>query len=248
MNWLNWHAYNKECAYPNKYELTPYLVEDKNAPVIIVCPGGGYRMIAAFIEGHPVAKFFQSQGYNAFVLRYRVKELAHYPAPLEDIAHALKDVKEIYGLSLDNYALCGFSAGGHMCGLFGTEEYGYSKYGLPKPELLVLVYPVISLEKKITHKSTRKYFAGEDDKNALEIGNIYHHVTDNYPRTYIWRGNIDRSVKHINSDLMIDELLKHNVDCKYHKYGKVGHGVGLAEKTIAKDWPYEVVDFWKNKK
>ena len=44
---------------------------------------------------------------------------------------------------------------------------------------------------------------------------------------------------------MIDELLKHNVPVKYIKYGKVGHGVGLAEKTIAKDWPYEAVKFWK---
>ena len=86
MDILMWHKYNKECAHENAYELTPYLVEDKNAPVVIVCPGGGYRMVAAFIEGHPVAEFFQSQGYNAFVLRYHVKEKAHYPQPLEDIA------------------------------------------------------------------------------------------------------------------------------------------------------------------
>ena len=132
-----------------------------------------------------------------------------------------------------------------MCALFGVEEYGYAHFDLPKPNLLMLVYPVISLEKKITHRTTRKYFAGEKDKDALEIGNIYHHITPNYPKTFIWRGDIDRSVKHVNSDLMIDELLKHDVPVKYFKYGKVGHGVGLAEKTIAKDWPYEAIKFWK---
>ena len=245
MDILMWHKYNKECAYPNEYELTPYLSDDKNAPVIIVCPGGGYRMIAAFIEGHPVAKFFQEQGFNAFVLRYRVKKKAHYPAPLEDIAHALTDVKEKYGLSLDNYALCGFSAGGHMCGLFGVKEYGYEKFGFPKPNTLMLVYPVISLEKKITHWSTRKYFCGEEDKEAEEIGNLHHHVTSEYPSTFIWRGNVDRSVKHINSDLMIDELIKNNVNCEYYKYKKVGHCVGLGEHTEAKDWPMNAVKFWK---
>ncbi len=245
MDLLAWHKYNKELIHKNDYELTPYLSEDKNAPVILVCPGGGYKMVCTFREGHPVAKFFQEQGYNAFVLRYRVKNKAHYPHPLEDIARALVEIKDRYNLSLDNYSLCGFSAGGHMCALFGVKDYGYKKYNLPKPNLLMLVYPVISLEKKITHRTTRKYFAGDEDKEALEIGNIYHHVTPDYPRTFIWRGDIDRSVKHVNSDLMIDELLKHNVPCKYFKYGKVGHGVGLAEKTIAKEWPYEAVKFWK---
>jgi len=245
MNWLLWHKYNVEMRHESVYELTPYLAKDKNAPVVIVCPGGGYRMIARYIEGDPVAKFFQEHGYNAFVLRYHVKEKAHYPQPVVDIATALKEVRDKYGLSLDNYALCGFSAGGHMCALFGTDEYGYKKYDLPKPGLLMLVYPVISLEKAITHKSTRQYFAGENDPEALEIGNIYHHVSDNYPRTFIWRGNVDRSVKHINSDLMIDELIKHNIDCKYFKFKKVGHGVGLAEKTEAKDWPYDAIEFWK---
>ena len=245
MDILMWHKYNKECAHENVYELTPYLVEDKNAPVVIVCPGGGYRMVAAFIEGHPVAKFFQSQGYNAFVLRYHVKQKAHYPQPLEDIAHALRDVRDNYHLSLDNYALCGFSAGGHMCGLFGVKEYGYEKYGLPKPNLLMLVYPVVSLEKEITHRSTKKYFAGEEDPEALEIGNLHHHITPDYPKTFIWRGNADLSVKHINSDLLIDELIKNNVNVKFFKYKGVGHGVGLGLDTKARNWSNEAVNFWR---
>ena len=247
MDLLKWHKYNKECAHPNVYELTPYLSEDKTAPVVVVCPGGGYRMIASFIEGHPVAKYFQSQGLNAFVLRYRVKQLAHYPGPAEDIAHALKDIKEIYGLSLDNYALCGFSAGGHMCGLFGVKEYGYEKYGFPKPNTLMLIYPVITLEKKITHKGTRKWFAGEEDPEALEIGDIYKHVTSDYPKTFIWRGDIDRSVPHINSDLMIDALLENKVEVDYTKYKKVPHGVGLAKGTDAEGWASRAISFWLNK-
>lgn len=247
MDWLKWHKYNVECARANEYELVPYLVEDKNAPVIVVCPGGGYNMVANFIEGKPVAEFFQSKGYNAFTLRYRTKQLAHYPAPVEDIAHALRDVRDIYRLSLDNYCLCGFSAGGHMCGVFGIKEYGYEKYNLPKPGLLMLIYPVISLEKEITHKNTRKWFAGENDPEALEVGNIHHHITPDYPKTFIWRGDKDRSVPPINSDLMIEELLKNNVNVKYIKYGKIGHGVGLGVKTIVENWPNEAIDFWKSK-
>lgn len=244
MDILVWHKYNKELRHKNDYELTPYLVEDKNAPVVVVCPGGGYYMVATFIEGHPVAKFFQKKGFNTFVLRYRIKDKAHYPHPMEDIAHALKDIRDEYHLSLDNYALCGFSAGGHMCGLFGVKEYGYGKYDLPKPHTLMLIYPVISLEKEYTHKNTRKYFAGEEDPEALEIGNIYHHIDKDYPRTFIWRGNSDRSVKPINSDLLVDELQKNGVEVAYYKYNKVGHGVGLGKKTNAEEWPENAVKFW----
>lgn len=246
MDLLKWHKYNKECAHKNEYELTPYLAEDKNAPVIIVCPGGGYRMVASFIEGHPVAKYFQSQGVNAFVLRYRVRELAHYPAPLDDIAHALDDIKNVYKLSIDNYALCGFSAGGHMSALFGIKELGYGKYNLPKPSSLILVYPLTSMEKEITHKSSRKWFAG-DDEVAIEVGNIYKHITSDYPKTFIWRGNCDKSVPHINSDLLIDELLKNNVPCKYQKYYKVPHGTGLAFGLNAETWAPSAVAYWLNR-
>ena len=160
MDLLKWHKYNLECAHENEYELTPFLVDDKNAPVVIVAPGGGYRMVASFIEGIPVAEYFQGKGFNAFVLRYHVKAKARFPSPTEDIAHALKEVQEKYDLSLNNYALCGFSAGGHMCALFGTKEYGYGKYNFPKPNTLILAYPVITLEKGKTHLGTRKWFAG----------------------------------------------------------------------------------------
>lgn len=246
MDLLKWHKYNKECRHPNRYELIPYLVEDKSAPVIIVCPGGGYRMLASFVEGHPVAKYFQSRGINAFVLRYRVKELAHYPGPMDDIARALKEIRDDYHLSLDNYALCGFSAGGHMCGMFGTTKYGYSQYDLPKPQMLMLVYPVTSMEKGLTHWSTKKYFAGED-KEAFEIGNLYHHIDKNYPNTYIWRGDKDMSVPYQDSDLLIDELLKNNVNCYYTKYHNVGHGIGLAPGTHANNWAPKAINFWLNR-
>ena len=243
MDLLKWHKYNKEVAHKNEYELIPFLAKDEKAPFVVVCPGGGYNMIACFIEGTPVAEYFQKKGVNAFVLRYRVRQKAHYPAPADDIAHALTEIRDNYKLSLDNYALCGFSAGGHMCALFGTKEYGYPKYDLPKPSLLILCYPVISLEKEITHKNTRKWFAGEDQE-ALEIGNIYHHIDKDYPKTFIWRGDNDKSVPPINSDLLTKELEKNGVEHQSYKFKKASHGTGLAENTDAKDWPENAFAYW----
>lgn len=245
MDLLKWHKYNKEIIHKNEYELIPYLVDEK-APFVVVCPGGGYNMIASFIEGTPVAEHFQKKGVNAFVLRYRVKQKAHYPAPIEDIVHALTDIRDNYKLSLDNYALCGFSAGGHMCALFGTTDYGYAKYDLPKPSTLILVYPVISLEQEITHKNTRKWFAGNDEK-ALEIGNVYKHIDENYPRTFIWRGDNDRSVPPVNSDLLVEQLDKYHVEHEFYKYKKASHGTGLSENTDAKGWAEKAYKFWLGK-
>lgn len=247
MDLLKWHKYNVECAHENEYELTPYLVEDKNAPVIIVLPGGGYRMIASFIEGEPVAKYFQSQGINAFVLRYRVKEKAFYPNPIEDIVHALTDIKDNYKLSLDNYALCGFSAGGHMAALFGVKEIGYGKYNLPKPNMLMLCYPVTSMDKDKSHKSSLKWFTSSNSEEAFKYGNVYEHITSDYPRTFIWRGDNDKSVPPINSDLLVESLDKNNVDHKFYKFKKAPHGIGLGEKTEASIWPETAVKYWLNK-
>ena len=246
MDLLRWHKYNKEIAHKNEYELITFLVNDDKAPFVVVCPGGGYNMIASFIEGTPVAEYFQKKGVNAFVLRYRVKQKAHYPAPVEDIAHALSEIRDNYKLSLDNYALCGFSAGGHMCALFGTKDYGYIKYNLPKPSLLMLCYPVISLEEKFTHKNTRKWFAGEDE-NALDIGNVYKHIDADYPKTFIWRGDNDKSVPPVNSDLLVDQLVRHHVEHECYKFKKASHGIGLGENTEAEGWSDKAFNYWLNK-
>lgn len=244
MDLLKWHKYNQELRHANEYELTPFLSQDKDAPIILICPGGGYYMVASFIEGTPVARYFQNQGYNAFVLRYRIKDKAMYPHPMEDIARALMDIRDVYHLSLDNYALCGFSAGGHMCALFGTSDYGYKQFDLPKPGLLMLVYPVISLEKEHTHKNTRKYFAKENEE-LIEVGNINHHIDKDYPRTFIWRGDNDHSVKPINSELLVNELEQNQVKYVYYKYKKASHGIGLGKGTEAEDWPENAIRFWK---
>ena len=61
-------------------------------PAIIICPGGGYSMICSFVEGLPYAKRLNEQGYSAFVLYYRCRKKARYPAPMEDLARALGDI------------------------------------------------------------------------------------------------------------------------------------------------------------
>ena len=67
-----------------EYELIPYLINDgEKHPFAIICPGGGYFMVASHKEGDPIAKELNKRGYHAFVLYYRVRRKARYPHPQE---------------------------------------------------------------------------------------------------------------------------------------------------------------------
>ena len=74
---------------PNRYGLKPYLVNDgKKHPFAVICPGGGYSMVCSFVEGKPFAQALNERGYHAFVVYYRVKRKALYPAPHDDLERA----------------------------------------------------------------------------------------------------------------------------------------------------------------
>ena len=243
-----WGQYIKDCNVANKYVLTPYLVNDGNIhPVAIVCPGGGYKMICDFREGKPIAEYLNSKGINAFVLRYRFRKQAHYPNPQDDLARAVKELvdhKDEWKLDMDKLSIWGLSAGGHLAATYGFE---YSKYNLPKPHTLVLIYPVITLGER-THKGTKKYLIGANASQEEIINrSIFPHVDANYPRTFIWCGDKDKSVPPINSNMMVQALQRYNVEHVYKMYTGVGHGVGLATGTSAEGWIDSAIEFWLKK-
>ena len=136
----------------NEYAIHPYLLRDgKTHPVAVICPGGGYRRVCNFIEGYPFAKKLNKMGYHAIVVYYRVRALAVYPNPQDDLARAIREIHDHavpWKLDMKNYSLWGSSAGGHLAGSFGTEAMGWKKYGLPRPGALVLVYPVVTMTEK----------------------------------------------------------------------------------------------------
>ena len=94
-----------------------------------------------------IANQLHELGYAAFVLRYRSFLNASDNAPLYDIANAVKYLTENadqFGVQRENYALMGFSSGGHIVGLIGSdnEKFGYKAFGLPQPAALLLAFVV----------------------------------------------------------------------------------------------------------
>jgi acetyl esterase/lipase len=146
-----------------------------NGSAVIVCPGGGYSHLANH-EGQPVAEWLNSLGITAFVLKYRIGPKYHHPAPLLDAARAVRLVRSRaaeWKLDPKRIGVLGFSAGGHVASTIGTH-FDQGQPGATdaverlssRPDLLVLIYPVISMG-EFTHSGSRKQLLGAEPTAEL---------------------------------------------------------------------------------
>lgn len=242
----------KDTYRKNEYALKPYLLHDgKEHPVAIICPGGGYRRVCSFVEGHPFAKKLNRMGYHAVVVYYRVRDLASYPNPQNDLARAVREVHNHavqWKLDMKGYSVWGSSAGGHLAASFGTESMGYIKYGLPKPGALILVYPVVTMGEK-THAGSRNYLIGPHaSREYIDLTSIEKQVTYNYPPTFLWWGDRDETVDPVNSHMLRDALEANQIPCICREYKNVGHGVGVIKGLPCEGWFEDAVAFWNTQR
>ena len=233
----------------NQYALKPYLVRDGQVhPVAIICPGGGYRRICSFIEGHPYAKALNRLGYHAVVLYYRVREQAAFPNPQDDLARAVREVlshARDWKLDTIGYSLWGSSAGGHLAGSFGTESMGYKHYRLPKPGAIILSYPVVSMGDK-AHPGSRNFLLGlHPTQDQIQKTSLEHQITPAYPPTFLWWGDQDECVDPDNSRMLQKALEENHIPCQCREYPKVTHGVGLGKGLPCQGWFEDAVTFWE---
>ena len=229
---------------PNRYGLKPYLVNDgKKHPFAVICPGGGYSMVCSFVEGKPFAQALNERGYHAFVVYYRVKRKALYPAPHDDLERAIREIfahREEWKLDTADWSLWGSSAGGHLAASFCLEERS-----VPRPSTLVLSYPVITMTHR-THSGSRDWLIGKvPDPALIDALSVEKHVTVAYPPTYVWNGTADELVDPMNSQMLATALAEAGIPCRYERFEGVGHGVGLARGTAAEPWFDYALDFWQ---
>lgn len=238
----------KDYWSPNRYHLDEYLVKsNEKKPFALILPGGGYQMICSFVEGLPIAKKLNRCGYNAFVLRYRTRKKAKYPAPLEDAVMAMRYIianADKLNVDINNYSVWGFSAGGHLAGLYSAY---YKKYNLPKPSATILSYPVITMG-KLTHQGSKNNLIG---KNAcdemINKTSIEKLVSKDFPNTYIWYSLEDRTVDPENSKMLIRALNANKVKNKFSEFKTGNHGCGLGIGTQCEPWFNESIKFWEEK-
>lgn len=242
--------FEDDLSMPSHYQIIDdYVLKDgEKHPFAIVVPGGSYRCVANFIEGKPIAQKLNKKGISAFILYYRTNEKARYPAPMDDLARSIREIfanSIKYNLDTSNYSIWGSSAGGHLAASFGTEHMGFLKYKLMKPRALILSYPVITMNKKFTHKLSYDLLLGHDASDDLEnFASIEKNITNKYPPTYVWCGDADTVGDPENSRMLAKELQKVGVPMKIEVLPNVVHGVGPGTGTAAEGWMDRAVDFW----
>jgi len=107
-------------------------------PAILIMPGGGYEFCSER-EGEPIALAYLAKGFNAFVLKYSIKEHAVFPRPLEDAIDALTFIKKQakhFHIYSNKIAVIGFSAGAHLASMLATKA-------MVRPNAVILGYPAV---------------------------------------------------------------------------------------------------------
>lgn len=225
-----------------------------NGTSVIICPGGGYSILAISHEGYDVAKEFNKYGITAFVLKYRLPSddimIDKTIGPLQDAQQAMKVVRENaakWNLDTAKVGIMGFSAGGHLASTLETH-YQKSLIDNPKntslrPNFAVLGYPVITM-RELTHKGSKKNLLGENPKE--ELINLYSNelqVTPQTPPTFIFQAMDDSTVPLENSIYFTLALKNAGVKCETHLYQGGKHGFGLINKTTKESW-FETMINW----
>ncbi|MFT4017526.1 MAG: alpha/beta hydrolase [Agriterribacter sp.] len=219
-----------------------------NGTAVIICPGGGYGIVAASHEGYDVAKKFNEMGVAAFVLKYRMPNKKNQPAPsiapLQDAQQAIITVRKNaakWNINPQRIGIIGFSAGGHLASTAGTH---FSKVLVDdagnisaRPDFMLLIYPVISADIAITHAGSYKNLLGENpSKEELDLYSNEKQVTDRTPPTFLVHASDDNGVSPNNSIVFYQALIKNKVPAELHIYERGGHGFGMYNKTTKEEW------------
>jgi len=206
---------------------------------VVVCPGGGYGMLAVDHEGKQIADWLNARGVAAFVLRYRLGPRYHHPIELGDAQRALRFVRSHaaeYGIATDKIGIWGFSAGGHLASTAGTHFDSGSPGAADtidrvssRPDFMILAYPVISLDTQYVHRGSLRNLLGDnpDPQLAASLSNETQ-VTPQTPPAFLFHTTTDSGVPVENSVLFYLALRKAGVPAEMHIYEQGPHGVGLA--------------------
>jgi acetyl esterase/lipase len=232
-------------------KITVYLAlpETATGTAVVVCPGGGYGVVAADHEGKQVAEWLNSLGVSAFVLQYRLGSRYHHPAPLQDAQRAIRLVRvngREWGVAPDRIGILGFSAGGHLASSAATH-FGDGDPNAEdpvervssRPDFAVLCYPVISLTTVAAHSGSRKNLLGEEPDPALawKLSSELQ-VTPRTPPTFLFHTDDDPGVPVENSLLFFQAMKRAGVPGELHVFAHGRHGVGLApEDPVLSQWP-----------
>lgn len=211
-----------------------YFPKKPNGQMVIVCPGGGYKIVSSYNEGLYVADWMLEKGITVAVVKYRLPNYNH-KVPYSDVANAFRycranakkwDVKTI--------GVMGFSAGGHLAATASTlwsDE-------ITRPDFSILIYPVITLTTGTTHHGTHKNLLGEKNmlkEKYMDRYSLEKQACRHTPPTFLALCSDDATVPAENSIRYYSRLIDCEVPVEMHIWPTGGHGWGFSsEKFVGK--------------
>ena len=256
--------------------VTPYLaVDSRNAPSVIICPGGSYCWLDVKGEGIEVAEWLQSHGISAFLLQYRTAGFGAYftryryvvrgnrhPDMVCDIQRTIRYVREqseSLGIDPGRVGIIGFSAGGHLAmsaACFSSTDYtdlpqGPAQVSL-RPAFVAAIYPVVTMKGPYVHKRSRRGLLGEwgkYNKELRDLLSIEEHIPSDCPPVFMINCKDDPVVDWHNSVLLDEALTKAGIEHTYIQYETGLHGFGVSEVYGSEESRHWKDDFlvWLNK-
>ncbi len=246
----------RQVGIPGMYAFFPSAQENTGAAVVI-CPGGGYAHLAYVVSGIQLAKWFNSMGVSAFVLKYRLPESPDLRdrsiAPLQDAQRALRLVRSragTWGIKPDRIGVMGTSAGGHLAAHLATskEDTAPLTDGLEKvsftPDFMILVSPVITMG-KYAHAGSRTRLLGDNPPAQLiEQYSMEKQVTPATPPAFLVHAGDDKTVSVRNSLMFYDALTDKQVPASLHIFPRGGHSIALRNNPGSTEIWTRLCEMW----
>ena len=240
----------EQVSVPGVYVFKPSKAENKGVAVLIL-PSGGYSVLS-YATGFQLAKWFNTIGITAFVLKYRLPHspdvIESYKAPLQDAQRAMRLIRANaaeWGYDKIKVGVMGASAGGHIAACLSTitdswydpsDSIDTNSFA---PSFAILISPVISMSEG-THIPSRNTLLGKNaspemiDKLSCQL-----HINDHTPPSFVIHAENDETVSPINSILYFSGLLKHGIKgCSLHIFPQGGHSIRVRKNPgITGFWP-----------
>jgi acetyl esterase/lipase len=209
---------------------------------VVICPGGGYGMLATDHEGKQVAQWLNNLGIAAFMLEYRLGPKYRHPVQMLDAQRAMRYVRSHaieYHLDPERIGIWGFSAGGHLAAQIATHfdagnpaAQDTVERASSRPDFAILSYPVIEPLGGGAKWSFQNILGKDPSPKQIEELSPNLHVTRETPTTFIVHSDDDDGVWPMNSIRFYTALKAAGVPAELHIYRSGGHGYGLAPLDV----------------
>ncbi|MCL2349751.1 MAG: alpha/beta hydrolase [Planctomycetaceae bacterium] len=202
--------------------------EKETGACVMICPGGGYNILAYDYEGTAIAGYFNSIGVTAAVLKYRVPRregLEKHVAAFQDAQRGIRILRSRaaeWGIDPHRIGVLGFSAGGHLTMLTATrfDEKTYppvdaTDQASARPDFVMPIYPAYMMDDEKERRA--------DAKLSPEIT-----IRKDMPPVFISVTDDDENRAAASARVYV-AMKEAGVPCELHIFIKGGHGYGMKE-------------------